>query len=91
MSAGAIIIRLPSAHSHLPTIVGAAFAVSGLRALTMLAPFGTGRNAPLPMLLVLIAVFARRDPDVDVALRRGLRAAHVRDAMQRLGRAAGAS
>ena len=31
---------LPSAHSHLPTILGAAFAVSSLRALTLLAPFG---------------------------------------------------
>jgi hypothetical protein len=50
---------LPSAHSHLPTIVGAAFAVSSLRALTMLAPFGESVNAtPLSMLLVLIAVFA---------------------------------
>ena len=31
---------LPAAHSHLPTIIGAAFAVSSLRALTLLAPFG---------------------------------------------------
>jgi hypothetical protein len=50
---------LPSAHSHLPTIVGAAFAVSSLRALTMLAPFGDSVNAaPLSLLLVLIVVFA---------------------------------
>jgi hypothetical protein len=50
---------LPSAHSHLPTIVGAAFAVSSLRALTMLAPFGDSVGAaPLSMLLVLIVVFA---------------------------------
>jgi hypothetical protein len=46
-------------HSHLPTIIGAAFAVSSLRALTLLAPFGDrlGR-APLSFLLILIAVFA---------------------------------
>ena len=50
---------LPSAHSHIPTIVGAVFAISSLRALTMLAPFG-GRadSASLGGLLVLIAVFA---------------------------------
>ncbi len=49
---------LPSAHSHLPTILGAAFAISSLRALTMLAPFGEGVAAsPLPMLLMLIGVF----------------------------------
>lgn len=50
---------IPAAHSHLPTLVGAAFAVSGLRALTLLAPFG-GRvgAAPLPMLIGLVAVFA---------------------------------
>jgi nickel/cobalt transporter (NicO) family protein len=44
------------AHSHLPTIIGAAFAVSSLRALTLL-PFGIGA-APLPILLGLIVVFA---------------------------------
>jgi hypothetical protein len=48
-----------NAHSHLPTILGAAFAVSSLRALTLLAPFG-GRigGAPLSTLLTLIVVFA---------------------------------
>lgn len=47
-----------TAHSHLPTIIGAVFAISSLRALTMLAPFG-GRvdAAPLSTLLVLVAVF----------------------------------
>ena len=45
-----------AAHSHLPTLVGAAFAVSSLRALTLL-PFGIG-VAPLPVLLGLIVVFA---------------------------------
>ena len=49
----------PSAHSHLPTIIGAAFAISSLRALTLLAPFG-GRpeSIALPALLGLIGVFA---------------------------------
>jgi nickel/cobalt transporter (NicO) family protein len=45
-----------AAHSHLPTLIGAAFAVSSLRALTLL-PFGIGA-APLPILLGLIVVFA---------------------------------
>ena len=50
---------IPAAHTHLPTIVGAAFAVSSLRALTILAPFGTGvASAPLQMLIALILVFA---------------------------------
>lgn len=50
---------LPSAHSHLPTLVGAAFAISSLRALTLLAPFGGRVDAtPLPALLGLIGVFA---------------------------------
>lgn len=49
---------LASAHSHLPTIVGAAFAVSSLRALTLLTPFGTEAAAStLPVLLGLIALF----------------------------------
>ena len=47
------------AHSHVPTLMGAAFAVSSLRALAMLTPFGADLgNAPLPLLLGLIAVFA---------------------------------
>ena len=42
----------------MPTIIGAAFAVSSLRALTLLAPFGEGMAAsPLSTLLLLIAVF----------------------------------
>ena len=50
---------MPGAHSHLPTIIGAAFAVSSLRALTLLTPFGDRLGgAPLPVLLGLIAVFA---------------------------------
>jgi hypothetical protein len=46
-------------HSHLPTMIGAAFAVSSLRALAMLTPFGADLGtAPLPVLLALIGVFA---------------------------------
>jgi nickel/cobalt exporter len=48
----------PSRHSHLPMIIGAAFAISSLRALTVLAPFGDRVGAaPLSTLLVLIVVF----------------------------------
>ena len=44
---------------HLPTLVGAAFAVSSLRALALLTPFGADLGtAPLPLLLALIGVFA---------------------------------
>ena len=47
------------AHSHVPALIGAAFAVSSLRALTLLAPFGSRiGGAPLATLLVLICVFA---------------------------------
>src|SRR3954471_24381459 len=47
------------AHSHLPTVIGAAFAVSSLRALAMLTPFGRDLGTePLPLLLALIAIFA---------------------------------
>ena len=46
-------------HSHLPAMVGAAFAISSLRAVVMLTPFGPSAGSqPLPMLLALIAVFA---------------------------------
>ena len=51
----------PGSAAHgpaLPTLVGAVFAVSSLRALTMLAPFGEGlASSPLSTLLLLIAVF----------------------------------
>ena len=48
-----------AAHSHVPTIIGAAFAISSLRALTMLAPFGTGvESASLGRVLGLVAIFA---------------------------------
>jgi hypothetical protein len=46
------------AHTHLPTIIGAAFALSSLRALTMLAPFGDRiERVPLFGMLMLVAVF----------------------------------
>ena len=47
-------------HSHLPTILGAVFAVSGLRALTLLAPFGGVETASgsFATLLGLVAIFA---------------------------------
>jgi hypothetical protein len=49
---------LAAAHSHLPTIIGAAFALSSIRALATLAPFGgTLGDMPLLTLLALIAVF----------------------------------
>jgi hypothetical protein len=48
-----------TAHSHIPTIIGAAFALSSLRALTTLAPFGDDLGeASLWTLVLLIAVFA---------------------------------
>jgi len=48
-----------SHHTHVPTMIGAAFAVSSLRALAMLTPFGANLGAaPLPLLVALILVFA---------------------------------
>ncbi len=47
------------AHSHVPTIVGAAFAISSLRALTLLAPFGhNAEGASLGSLLTLVTMFS---------------------------------
>jgi hypothetical protein len=46
-------------HSHFPAMIGAAFAISSLRAVVMLTPFGHDVGGePLPLLLALIAVFA---------------------------------
>jgi nickel/cobalt transporter (NicO) family protein len=50
-------------HSHVPGILGAVFAVSGLRALVMMAPFGGSEATPgvaasIVTLLFLTAVFA---------------------------------
>jgi hypothetical protein len=45
------------AHSHVPTIIGAAFALSSLRALTMLAPFGHTVPVSLSGMLALVGLF----------------------------------
>ena len=47
-------------HSRLPTVLGAVFAVSGLRSLTLLAPFEkvSTVNSSLLILVLLILVFA---------------------------------
>lgn len=45
-------------HSHLPALVGAVFAVSGLRGLTMLAPAGSELLTSPLYLLALILLFA---------------------------------
>jgi nickel/cobalt transporter (NicO) family protein len=79
-----------TSHSHLPTIIGAAFAISSLRALAVLTPFGAGLGAaPVPLLMVLIAVFAigilLSMSLFGVALARIL-SAH---ALERVGQAAG--
>jgi nickel/cobalt exporter len=78
-------------HSHVPTIIGAAFAVSSLRALTLLAPFGNRVGAaPLSLLLVLITVFAAGillSMSLFGVAFAGLMTARV---VARLGRAAGA-
>jgi nickel/cobalt transporter (NicO) family protein len=81
---------LATAHSHLPTLVGAAFALSSVRALTMLAPFGTRPgHAPMATLLMLIVVFGvgilLSMSLFGVAFARVVSAA----ASARLGRAAG--
>jgi len=50
---------LPQSHSHVPTILGGLFAISGLRALTLLAPFGgVATQASMVTLLGLILIFA---------------------------------
>ena len=81
---------MPGAHSYVPTIIGAAFAVSSLRALTVLAPFGDRIGAaPVPMLLGLIAVFAAGillSMSLFGVAFAGLMTARV---VARLGRAAG--
>jgi len=64
---------IPGAHSHIPTFIGAAFAVSSLRALTLLAPFGD-RVAAAPLDASRPDWRVRgRDPHLDVAVRRRVR------------------
>ena len=48
---------VPAGHSAVPGILGGVFAISGLRALTLLAPFETVRTS-LVGLLVLVMIFA---------------------------------
>lgn len=82
---------VPGSHSHVPTFIGAAFAVSSLRALTLLAPFGDRLGAaPLSLLLALITVFAAGillSMSLFGVAFAGLMTARV---VARLGRAAGA-
>ncbi|HXH06636.1 MAG TPA: hypothetical protein VNI83_08600, partial [Vicinamibacterales bacterium] len=83
----------PADHdSRLPLLVGAVFAVSSLRTLVLLEPFGGATpGARLPVLLLLVLFFA-----VGVLLSMSLfgvalaRAMSTRTA-ERLGRAAGAA
>ena len=50
--------RHPHTHSSIPTIMGAVFAASSLRALMLLEPFGASAAAlALPVLLLLIMLF----------------------------------
>jgi hypothetical protein len=50
---------LPQQHSYVPTLVGGVFAISGLRALTLLTPFGAHPSqASLLALVGLVIVFA---------------------------------
>ena len=50
---------LPQRHSSIPTMLGAVFAISGLRALTLLTPLGAGATqGSLLTLLGLILIFA---------------------------------
>jgi hypothetical protein len=81
----------PTHHSHLPTLIGAAFAVSSLRALAMLTPFGSEMGtAPLPLLLGLIAVFAAGILSSMVLFGVLLAGVLSTPALQRLGHGAGA-
>jgi nickel/cobalt exporter len=81
----------PHTHSHLPTMIGAAFAVSSLRALAMLTPFGaTLGTAPVPLLVTLIGIFAC---GIVVSMSLfGVALAHLLSmrALERIGHGAGA-
>lgn len=79
------------AHSHVPTIVGAAFAISSLRALSTLTPFGDRLGAaPLPQLLALIGVFAVGILASMLLFGVALAGLLSTRALQRVGHAAGA-
>lgn len=80
-----------ASHSHIPTLIGAAFAVSSLRALAMLTPFGAGvETSPLPLLLGLIAVFAAGILASMVLFGVALAGVLSTRALQGVGRGAGA-
>jgi nickel/cobalt exporter len=80
-----------ASHSHVPTMIGAAFAVSSLRALAMLTPFGAGvETAPLTLLLGLIAVFAAGILGSMVLFGVALAGVLSTRALQGVGRGAGA-
>lgn len=80
-----------TSHSHVPTMIGAAFAVSSLRALAMLTPFGSDLGtAPLPLLIGLIAVFAAGIMTSMVLFGVALAGVLSTRALQRLGHGAGA-
>jgi|SRR5712692_5428887 len=50
---------LPQSHSHVPTVLGGLFAISGLRALTLLTPFGSAATqVSMVTMLGLILIFA---------------------------------
>ena len=83
--------RLPIVHSHVPTIIGAAFAISSLRAIAMLTPFGDGiGTAPLPLLLALIGAFALGILGSMLLFGVALAGVLSSSALQRVGHAAGA-
>jgi nickel/cobalt exporter len=78
-------------HSHLPTLIGAAFAISSLRALAMLTPFGDNlAAAPLSQLLALIGVFAAGILASMLLFGVALAGLLSTRALQRVGHAAGA-
>ena len=77
-------------HSHVPTMIGAAFAISSLRALTMLTPFGGHlAAAPLSQLLAMIAVFAAGILASMLLFGVALAGLLSTRALQRVGHAAG--
>jgi len=71
---------VPAGHSAIPGILGGAFAISGLRALTLLTPFETARTS-LPGLLALVLVFAvgilLSMSVFGIALARAMKSPHV--------------
>ena len=78
-------------HSHLPTLIGAAFAISSLRALAMLTPFGDNlAAAPLSQLLALIGTFAAGILASMLLFGVALASLLSTRALQRVGHTAGA-